>query len=298
MLDLIRATLHRIYSLYRDVPKKLFELSIYVALASVGLGLTSGLVLAWLVWKLDLLPLQYMAEEFGDFVLTGMFWDGVQRVTSFVLLGYGLFAVRMRDIGERTIAQHSFASIWRSITAKNWSTFIIAWLALFVLNLVFYRSPFDSSGNELGYVPLSWTDDGLGTTVAARYAAWANELLKLLLGYLPYLVVLCMLLADRGIPIIRKTLRSRTRVIGAMLIIGFAVNALINESYYYLTSFIFPPLTIPFEDSALASVFRFMVTLVLTAWTLPGVVLCLWGPLDEHDRITSESSYEEHAHKL
>lgn len=285
MLDLIKATLHRIYLLYRDFPKKLFELSVYVALSSIVLGLVSGLILAWVVWKLEYLPLHYLGDDFSEFVFVGMFWDGFQRVASFGLLAYGLFAVRMRSFGERSIAEHSFSSIWAGITAKNWSTFLITWLILFILHLVFFKSPFDSSGNELGHVPLSWTDDEMGTSTAAQYAAWTNELVKLLLGYLPYGLVLYLLLADLNVPLTPQTLRSHAKVIGALVLIGFGLGAFFNESYYYLTTYIYPPLSIPFEASALSGVFRFMVTLLLTAYTLPGVVICLLGPLDEHARI-------------
>lgn len=289
MLDLIKATLQRIYSLYRDFPRKLFELSVYVSLASVALGLVSGLILAWIVWKFELLPGQYLTDDFGEFAYYGLFWDGVERVTSFVLLGYGLFAVRMRAEGARAIAERSFSCIWSSITAKNWSTLLLSWHVLFVLQLAFFKAPFDSAGDDLGHLSLSWTDGDMGTSALERYAAWANAVIKLLLSYLPYGLVLYMLLADRNVPLGGNTFRKYAKVIAAMLIIGFTIDALFNASYYYLTTYIFPPFTIPFEASALSGVFRFMVTLLLTAWTLPGVALCLLGPLDEHD-LTSDKS--------
>lgn len=289
MLDLIKATLQRIFSLYRDFPRKLFELSVYVALASVAVGLISGLILAWIVWKFELLPVQYLTEDLGEFAYYGLFWDGVERVTSFVLLCYGLFAVRMRAEGERAIAQRSFSSIYASITAKNWSTFLISWLVLFVLQLAFFKAPFDSAGDGLGNLSFSQTDGAMGTSALERYAAWANAVFKLLLSYLPYGLVLYMLLADRNVALGGRTFRKYAKVIGAMLLIGFTIDALFNMNYYYLNTYILPPFTIPFEASALSVVFGFMITLLLTAWTLPGVALCLLGPLDEHDSTSDKS---------
>ena len=295
MLDLIKATLQRIYSLYRDFPRKLFELSVYVSFASVALGLVSGLILAWIVWKFELLPAQYFNGDFGDFAVYTFFWDGVERVTSFVLLGYGLFAVRMRAEGERAIAERSFSSIWAGITAKNWSTFLISWIVLFVLQLAFFKAPFDSAGDGLGNLSFSRTDGDMGTSALVRYAAWANAVIKLLLSYLPYGLVLYMLLADRNVPLHGHTFRKYSKVIGAMLLIGFTIDALFNMSYYYFDTYILPPFTIPFDASALSGVFRFMVTLLITAWTFPGVALCLLGPLDEHERTSDKSVLTETA---
>ncbi len=295
MLDLIKSTLQRIYSLYRDFPRKLFELSVYVSFASVALGLVSGLILAWIVWKFELLPAQYFNGDFGDFAVYAFFWDGVERVTSFVLLGYGLLAVRMRAEGERAIAQRSVSSIYASITAKNWSTFLISWLVLFVLQLAFFKAPFNSAGDDLGHLSFSSTDGDMGTSALERYAAWANAVFKLLLSYLPYGLVLYMLLADRNVALGGRTFRKYAKVIAAMVLIGFSIDALFNESYYYLATYILPPFTIPFQGSALSVVFGFMITLLLTAWTLPGVALCLLGPLDEHDRTWDKSELHTEA---
>ena len=277
VIELIASTWLRIFDLYVRYPRRLLDLCALVAFVSLVFGLAVGALVAVVAYALDLMPAAYAMDLYG-FMYYGMFRDNYGAVVDFTTLGLGLFAIHLRRVGEFQLPQFGFGGFWRSLTARNWTLFAFLCAGSFVLRLFFINPLFDTAG-DVGMFEIELGAGSFGST-GDRYANWANNTIAYVLTYLPYLLVLYMLLDDERQQRPKRTRRELWKVVKAVVLLGFVVDALYASIRAVLDAYILPPFFIAFEGSMIAAVVTLMIAIMLIGLLLPATLLTVVGPLD------------------
>lgn len=276
MIDLVAASIRRMHRLYASFPKGLWGLCVSVLFVSIAFGLFAAMIVTYIAWKLLLIDQGFIGSQ-EDFFMVNLYWDGSMRISSFTLLALGLFGMRMRQVGDGGLPDIKAGSIWNEVGAAARSTFAWSLIILLALHVLLFRDRLDAH-NALNAT--FWPDEPFHPSLARQYLNWLYTVARLVLNYLPYLMVLHMALAHDGVRIGMKTIKEHLPVIGAVLVLATVLDALFNQCYHLFTTYVFPPLVMPFGNSAFTYLFPFMVVLMFTAWTVPAICIAMTGPFD------------------
>lgn len=276
MIDLIAASLKRMHRLYASFPKGLWGLCVSITFMSLAFGFFCSLIVTWLAWKLNTMVPGFIQEP-GDFFMVSLYWDGTMRISAFTLLALGLFALRMRQVGDLTLTDIKAATIWKEVGAKARNAFGWSLLVLMALQVLLFRTSLDADDTLNATF---WPDATFHPSLGRQYLNWLYSVARLAMNYMPYLMVLNLCLAHDGMVPSRRAVAQHLPVMGAVFIIGTVIDALHNECHHLLITYVFPPLIMPFGNSAFTYLFPFMVVLMFTAWAVPAICLAMTGPLD------------------
>lgn len=275
---LVGSTLIRIHHFYIQYPKRMLDLCALVSLASIVFSVAMGAVITYTAYALHLIPDAH-AADFNMVVYFGMFDDLYGTVEAFVCLSLALFAIHLRRSGPIQVAEGGFKFFWRSITPANWTAFAIACAIIFLLKTAFFRPVFDTGGS--GYWDSLDLTSGYDQPVRHRLLAWANEVMVYVLGYVPYLLMVYLLLNEEGFRWSRATVRPLLPALWSILLLVFLINAVHASIHGLFSNYLFPPFTIIFEGSMLPLTFQLIFVLLVMALLLPSFLLCLVVPLEE-----------------
>lgn len=269
-------TLLRAFDLYRAYPRRMLELCIFLLMAALAFGFVAGGTVSWIAWELQLIPEAY-ASDFQFSMYLGMFGEQQGTVWSFMVLALGLAAVRLWREGEEGFGELTFKQVWSGISHRNWSVFGVCSIALVLVKVALYNPVFDLSGLRDPF----W--EGLGDDMGPReyrLLKWLNDLIAEIFAWVPDAMVVALLCTEAGKRFDRAQWRGALKVLAAMVVSIYIVNAVQFQLQSTLELYVYPVFGIPFEASLIPLLFKGALLILLGALLLPVQLLCYTVPFD------------------
>ncbi|HRD52587.1 MAG TPA: hypothetical protein PKY96_08065, partial [Flavobacteriales bacterium] len=284
---IVGTTLLRAFDLYRAFPRRMLDLCMLAMIAALAFGFVAGGMVAWLAWELQLIPESY-AADFQISMYFGMFDEQQGTVWSFMVLGLGLFAVRLWRSGEQGLGNSSFKQQWSAITHRNWTVFGVCFLVLIVIKVALFNPAFDLSGLRDPF----W--EGMGDDMGPRkyrFLKWMNDLIAELFAWVPDAMVVTLLWTEAHQRFDRSRWREALIVLAAMFVGIYIVNAVQQSLLTTLKLYVFPAFAIPFEASLIPVVIQGALVVLLGALLLPAQLLCYTVPFEQWAGKGQEASH-------
>lgn len=271
MLELILATLRRILRLYRPLPGPLRKALIPLMVTGALFSSLTAIGITYIGTQASLLP-GHLESSQVDAITIGfaiMEWSD-----SLLVLFASLVAVVWRRIGDEGVATLSFKSMAEQVRPANWSGFFLAVVFLALVHLVLAGLRFDAIVE-----PQLTPFDDEGYTMVLRYRQWFGEVIGFALRFLPYVIGILLLFADRKQPLL-PALRGSGRAVWATLVLALAANSICNDLIGVYREYLMPVYGIVFEHSLIPLALNIAAILILGSFLFPILVVILYGPLD------------------
>lgn len=273
--DIIRLTLDKVFSFYKNPQKGTFNTSFLFSLVWSLISLAATLPIFLLLFFFE------VGNDYGSHEIKYWFTDGslynirlIQYLQAVIIMTFPIFAIYLlrKAPEEKYFLRDTFTCINPSL----WGTWILLTLGIFL----FYTLSFDSYsllGSE--YLFLIGVDN-------PSFWDWPLLIVELAKDYLPYFGAIIFTMQYYKGNRDKITIRNLVLAVLIMSFIIFNMVKAIHSMYdVYIASFF---RMIPFLDGLFPGLLGITLKLAISAWILPGLALAFTYP----SKLTHEDPFE------